>query len=104
MSSRSLDALTVQDFAEVLGQELEVSEDAATPPLTVLRLKRLDELREAPNRDLRKPFSLTFEGPADVALEQRTYCFKSPALGQIEIFIVPIAQDQTTRTYEAIFA
>ncbi len=51
----------------------------------------------------REPFSLVFVGPQDAPLAQHTYTFEHPALGGIEIFIVPITPSAEGRLYEAIF-
>jgi hypothetical protein len=51
----------------------------------------------------REPFSLVFRGPLDAPLAQHTYTFEHPALGAIDIFIVPIAPSAEGRLYEAIF-
>ena len=41
----------------------------------------------------RKPFSLTFRGPAQPLLAQAMYDVEHPVHGVIAIFIVPIAAD-----------
>ena len=51
----------------------------------------------------REPFSLVFLGPQDAPLSQRTYTFEHPALGAIDIFIVPITPSAEGRLYEAVF-
>jgi hypothetical protein len=52
----------------------------------------------------RDPFRLAFLGPADPVLPQRTYRLEHDALGTLDVFLVPIAQDAGGTTYEAIFA
>ncbi|MFN2588462.1 MAG: hypothetical protein ABR613_10155 [Actinomycetota bacterium] len=47
-------------------------------------------------------FRLEFSGPPEPLLEQRIYRMQHPRLGTVEIFIVPIAQDDGATTYEAI--
>jgi hypothetical protein len=51
----------------------------------------------------RKPFSLTFRGPAQPLLAQAMYDVEHPVHGVIAIFIVPIAADAGGVTYEAVF-
>ncbi len=46
----------------------------------------------------RPPFSLLFGGPEHVA--QGTYLLEHPTLGELTLFLVPVAVDR----YEAIFA
>jgi hypothetical protein len=52
----------------------------------------------------RDPFRLAFLGPADPILPQRIYRLEHEALGRLDIFLVPIANDAGGTTYEAIFA
>lgn len=51
----------------------------------------------------REPFALLFRGPAEPRLPQATYPFEHAALGRLEIFIVPVAGDESGTDYEAIF-
>ena len=47
----------------------------------------------------RAPFSLVFKGGPKPPLEQRIYRVEHDELGELDIFLVPIAVDQ----YEAVF-
>ena len=47
-------------------------------------------------------FRLEFSGPPQPLLEQRTYRMQHPALGAVDLFIVPLAQDAESTTYEAV--
>ncbi len=51
----------------------------------------------------RAPFSLVFRGPIDALLQQRMYRLEHPAVGPLEIFLVPIGPDKQTMGYEAVF-
>ena len=48
-------------------------------------------------------FSLFFQGPANSYLPQRTYKLNHATLGELEIFLVPIAQNKDGFHYEAVF-
>lgn len=48
-------------------------------------------------------FRLEFSGPPDPILEQRIYRMDHESLGNLDIFIVPIARTDEKTTYEAIF-
>jgi hypothetical protein len=58
---------------------------------------------EAIKAGRRKPFALTFRGPLDRPIDQGTYALAHAELGGFEIFIVPIAEDDDGRLYEAVF-
>jgi hypothetical protein len=47
-------------------------------------------------------FRLEFSGPSQPLLGQRTYRLQHPELGAIDLFIVPLEQDETSATYEAV--
>ena len=49
-------------------------------------------------------FALYFLGPGDFYLPQSTYRMEHDALGQLDIFIVPVAKDDKGFRYEAIFS
>ncbi|WJY23172.1 hypothetical protein QTA57_08935 [Fontisubflavum oceani] len=48
-------------------------------------------------------FALLWEGPLDPILDQGVYAMKSKALGQFEVFIVPVGQVDDVTQYEAVF-
>ena len=51
----------------------------------------------------RRPFSLIFLGPADVALPQSIYQLEHAEMEAISIFLVPISRDGAGTRYQAIF-
>ncbi|MFN2577815.1 MAG: hypothetical protein ABR607_09030 [Pyrinomonadaceae bacterium] len=48
-------------------------------------------------------FSIYFDGPPDVPLPQKLYHLEHANMGGLDIFIVPIAGDEKTVRYEAVF-
>lgn len=57
--------------------------------------------------DFRPGFSLLFrcpELPAGQYISQNTYTFEHPALGQLDLFMVPIEPDQSGMRYQCIFS
>ena len=48
-------------------------------------------------------FSVFFSGPADVYLPQMTYRMEHDALGQLDLFIVPVGRTPAGFKYEAVF-
>ncbi len=47
-------------------------------------------------------FSVLFEGPAEAPLAQGTFPLSGPALGETELFLVPVGEGRGKRTYEAV--
>jgi hypothetical protein len=90
-----LEALTAADFSPHLRERfvLSASDDAA-----------LDvELVEVSGAGAR-PFSLVFRGPGEPVLPQRIYRLEHPALGTLDLFLVPIGRQPDGVRYEAVFA
>ena len=49
-------------------------------------------------------FALYFQGPGDLYLPQSTYRMEHDALGELDIFIVPVSQKNNQFQYEAVFS
>jgi hypothetical protein len=96
-----LDLAKVQcaDFTACLNQDFQIvfTDGALAVKLTEARA------RTAPEGALRDPFTLTFRGPPALRLPQRIYQMTNPQLGEMEIFLVQIAADETSSTFEAVF-
>ncbi len=73
------------------------------PPLDLI-LVEVSFLRSGPaGVDESRSFSVLFRGPAEPALAQATYVLDHAELGDLTLFLVPIAADGAGRTYEAVF-
>ncbi len=48
-------------------------------------------------------FSLLFRGPLRPALAQHIYTLDHPEMGGLELFLVPVAEKESGRLYEAFF-
>jgi hypothetical protein len=105
-----LETLTTDDFAPLLGDRFALR---LSPDVTIeMRLAevagrgRPDRAASAsmvPSRHGREQFSLTFRGPREPRLGQRIYALEHATLGVLELFLVPLGEDQSGRTYEAAF-
>jgi hypothetical protein len=92
--------LRFDDFAGKAGASYDVLVEGGAVPLI---LKTAEPLPQGPREG--GSFRLLFAGPPDRMLAQGTYPFRSGGeAGETDdIFIVPIADDQDGRQYEAIF-
>jgi len=92
-----LDRLTAADFRPLLGQAF-----AADGPLILVDVT---DSRAVPPAGFRRAFSLVFEGEAGQAMQpQGIRAVEHPALGRLEIFLVPIAPTPAgVFRYEAVF-
>jgi len=97
-----LDSLTADTFLAHSGTEFEVRDLGDEPVVLVLaEVRSLGHQPQAPRVD---PFALEFVGPSKPVLEQRIHGLGHPALGELEIFLVPIGVDPDGGVrYEAVF-
>jgi len=91
-----LEKLTVDQFRPLLNDPFRIAPDGA--PAFEVELVEVTEIPREPGG--RAPFSLVFQGGPDPPLPQRIYRVEHDELGELEIFLVPIAPDR----YEAIFS
>ena len=91
--------LTVEDFRPRVGETFVINAgDAEGVRLELTEARGLGESFKE-----REAFSLLFRGPAEPQLPQATQRLAHDGLGELEIFIVPVAATGDGRDYEAIF-
>jgi hypothetical protein len=94
-----LDKVECAQFAACLGQDFEiVFTDGALP----VKLSEARPLGVRPE-SIREPFALTFAASRPLRLPQGTYKMRHPQLGEMEIFLVQIAADANSSSFEAVF-
>ena len=97
-----LDLATVrcEQFAACLNQDFEIvtKGDPVTLQLVEARPWGPDQPGAA-----RQPFNLKFRGPPPLRLPQGVYRMTNAEMGEMEVFLVQIAADQTSSTFEAVF-
>jgi len=63
----------------------------------------LIELKDGPSSLRQESFSLRFRGDRSRILPQRIYPMKHDSIGEFDLFLVPIGQDESGTFYEAVF-
>jgi len=101
MSTVALEAVTVVFFAPLVGEQFGVSADEGAEAVLTLILEQAELVRSGQSTP--RPFSLIFSGPNDMLLDQQIVWLSNPAIGDIQLFIVPISSDQERCRYQAIF-
>ena len=95
-----LDKLTIESFEPHVGTSFRLHTGDRTIELRLTRAAKVMESEAA--RLARTPFSLFFQGP--VLLPQQIYRLTHDGFAEpLDIFLVPIAQDASGFTYEAVF-
>lgn len=60
-------------------------------------------LQQARELGVREPFNLLFCGPLESFLEQHMYVLQHDEISSVEVFLVPVKQDDEGYYYEAVF-
>jgi hypothetical protein len=96
-----LDLATVrcEQFTACLNQDFEIIFTDGTLPVKLSEARPLGVRPES----IREPFSLTFVAGRPLRLPQGIYRIRNLQLGEMEIFLVQVAADQTSSTFEAVF-
>ena len=88
-----------EQFAACLNQDFEIVFPDGTLALKLSEARSLGSRPES----IRGPFAVTFLCPRPLRLPQGIYKMTNAQLGEMEIFLVQIAADQTSSTFEAVF-
>jgi hypothetical protein len=99
----SLDLLTLSRFSEAVQSQFEVQTRSGTH--VVMELSSVtpgNVARGGPDGSRFESFSLLFHGPHDPALPQGTYAFHHERLGNLDLFMVPIAKGKSGVDYQVI--
>ena len=91
-------SLTHEEFTKHANTNFQVQGDANTS--VELELTAISEIKLYPQQE---EFSIQFRGPLNMFLGQGVRDFTHEQMGQFELFIVPIKQDEQGFYYEAIF-
>jgi hypothetical protein len=97
----TLDLLTIERFADKLGQAFILDEeDVPAIEFTLIEATPLRNFANLP----REPFSLLFATRGIEVLPQRMYALHHAELGLQSIFLVPIGRKGDEVSYQAIFS
>jgi hypothetical protein len=94
-----LESLHKEDFAAHLNSDFELAVDEAA----VMSL-RLIEISGPGIEGAQEQFSLLFRGPLEALLNQGIRTLQHPALGVLDLFLVPISRDSQGIVYDAAFS
>lgn len=93
---------TAEEFRQHLGTRFGVRLD--TPRPIELELTEVKDYNVQANDESKmERFSLFFQGPDDIMLKQGTLTLDHPSMGELLLFMVPIARDPQGFRYEVVF-
>jgi hypothetical protein len=95
-------ALSLDTFAPLVGESFAISVPAR--PAIEMPLKEAVALADQPTIGDRLPSSLVFGGAGGRILPQGIYQIEHPALGSVELFLVPLEPDGEGPCHQAVFS
>ena len=96
-----LGAVSLETFSPYVGEQFAI--DTGSDTELGVTLVEASALASQASPTGRLPFSLLFEGPSEPILPQRIYPLDHPALGRLELFLVPLQPESGQARYQAIF-
>jgi hypothetical protein len=93
--------LMFEDFSPHLESVFAVDLGESTATLTLTEAEK-QPVHPFPGM-VREPFSLIFHSDTQDVLPQQMYALSHPAMGRVEIFLVPIGRDAAGVSYQAIY-
>ena len=92
------------EFSPFVGDQFKIStEDRQILGLKLVEVTdRSEQVNTVGDEKRQECFSMIFQGPSDSPLDQKTYAFEHPGMGQFDLFIVPIGQRDNVIDYEAV--
>ena len=95
-----MELLTLQHFAGCVNETFSAALNGMEVEFVLVEAR---PLQQAAPSAAREPFSLLFRNTSPVLFPQQTYTMQHGRLGQLGIFLVPIAQERGGFLYQAIF-
>ena len=96
--TKSVTDLSMEDFEPHRGQSFRLTSNGHALELKLDEVQRLGTAVRAGGA-----FSLVFVTPAGPSLPQAIYPVDHPALGTLELFVVPLGPKDGSNRYEVIF-
>ena len=93
--------LSLDDFAPCLNTTFVASFNGGSTDFVLVEARPLAAPRGVDL--LRAPFSLLFRSGAAVLFPQQTYMVRHSSIGELALFLVPIAQERDGFIYQAVF-
>jgi hypothetical protein len=91
-------SLTHEAFTQQVNTKFQIQGDQNTR--VELELTEVSDVKLYPQQE---EFAIVFRGPREILLHQGIHSFTHEQMGQFEMFIVPVRQDEHGFYYEAVF-
>jgi len=95
-----MELLTLEHFSGCVNQSFTTRLDDVNLEFVLVEARPIGAAAPHP---MRKPFSLLFRNTAAVVFPQKTYPMHHPQVGEVGVFLVPIAYEKAGFLYQAVF-
>jgi hypothetical protein len=95
-----MELLTLEHFAGCVNETFAAEFDGMQMEFVLVEARPLPQTRV---ETARAPFSLLFRNGAPIVFPQQIYPMRHARVGEVGIFLVPIAQERAGFLYQAVF-
>jgi len=95
-----MELLTLEHFAGCVNETFSATLSDMDVPFVLVEARPLQS--RLPN-SMRLPFSLLFRNTSAFLFPQQTYLMRHPRVGEVGIFLVPVAREREGFLYQALF-
>ncbi len=95
-----MELLTLEHFAGCVNETFSAALNDMDVDFVLVEARPLPTRAESATR---QPFSLLFRNTAAFLFPQQIYPMRHPRVGEVGIFLVPVAQEQAGFLYQAVF-
>jgi hypothetical protein len=95
-----MDLLTLEHFAGCVNETFHAALNDMEVEFVLVEARPLENTAK---NAMRAPFSLLFRNTSPILFPQQIYPMRHPRVGELGIFLVPIAQERAGFLYQAIF-
>ena len=95
-----MDLLTLDHFSPLVNETFLAALEGMDVPFVLVEARALGTQAGAA---MRTPFSLLFRNTSAFLFPQQTYAMRHERLGDVGMFLVPVAQERAGFLYQAVF-
>lgn len=95
-----MELLTLEHFAGCVNETFSAALNDMEVPFVLVEAR---PLQNPPANAMRAPFSLLFRNTSAFLFPQQVYQMRHPRVGEVGIFLVPVAQERAGFLYQAVF-
>ncbi len=95
-----MELLTLEHFAGCVNETFTAALNDMTVDFVLVEARPLENTAK---QAARAPFSLLFRNTAPILFPQQIYAMQHPRVGEVGIFLVPVAQERAGFLYQAVF-